>query len=152
MIEIDLDDSQFEGIMDKVRQVTTDLRPALQLMSILAMQAIDRKFREEGPGWQKLTPRYEARKRKLGKESKILHFNGLLQNSMVDPGEGLGRVFVITDDSSETSLTMGSNLVYAATHQWGRGPIPARPFLPQIEELVGPFQQELTAYLEEKLA
>lgn len=149
MIEIDLDDSRFDGIMDKVRAVNDDPKPALQIMSVLALQAIDRKFRQEGPGWTKLTPRYEARKRKLGKDGPILHFNGTLKAAMVDPTESLGGIFRMEDDGQATTLTMGTNLVYAATHQWGRGPIPARPFLPGVDELIDPFKQALTGYIKE---
>lgn len=32
------------------------------------------------------------------------------------------------------AVTVGSNMVYAATHQYGRGKIPARPFLGVSEE------------------
>lgn len=51
---------------------------------------------------------------------------------------------------SGDEVAVGSNLVYHATHQYGRGPIPARPQLGlsaanerDIQELVGDFIEDL---------
>jgi phage virion morphogenesis protein len=46
--------------------------------------------------------------------------------TLVDTGRLLAS---ITSNASRTSVEVGSNLIYAATHQFGRDAIPARPFL-----------------------
>lgn len=45
---------------------------------------------------------------------------------LVDTGRLLAS---ITSNADRTSVEVGSNLIYAATHQFGRDAIPPRPFL-----------------------
>lgn len=77
-------------------------------------------------------------KRKKHNPSKILTERGFLRRGIHYQVTGPGRVEV------------GSALVYAATHQFGRGGIPARPFLGisrrderQIGEIVRDWMAEL---------
>ena len=67
----------------------------------------------EGDKWQAL--KHPARKKK--NKNKILTLDGFLHKNL--------RYQVL----DKTRVQVGSNAPYAATHQFGRGTIPARPFL-----------------------
>jgi len=69
----------------------------------------------DGTPWAALAPRTSARKKH--NPSKILTERGFLRKNL--------RYQVL----SKTTVQVGSNLEYAATHQYGRAGIPARPFL-----------------------
>ncbi|HQQ70763.1 MAG TPA: phage virion morphogenesis protein [Alicycliphilus sp.] len=69
----------------------------------------------EGSPWEALKPR--TIKRKKYNAAKILTERGFLRKNL--------RYQVL----NKTTVQVGSNLEYAATHQYGRGNIPARPFL-----------------------
>jgi len=45
-------------------------------------------------------------------------------------------------DVTSSSATVGSPVIYAATHQFGRGPIPARPFFPVVDGKLTPKAEE----------
>ena len=66
---------------------------------------------------------------------KILMDSGRLANS-------------ITFDADNKQVEIGTNLVYAATHQFGRGKIPARPFLGFQETDVERFQEMIAEWIE----
>lgn len=72
----------------------------------------------QGRPWQPLSRRYlrSARKRKSRGPNLILTLTGALRGT-------------ISYRADSSSVTIGTNRVYGATHQFGRGPIPARPFL-----------------------
>ncbi len=71
----------------------------------------------DGAPWTPLTPRYAKRKEKKRPGAPLLKFD----NHML--GDGLS--FQI----DHGVLLVGTSAVYGATHQFGRGPIPARPWL-----------------------
>lgn len=68
----------------------------------------------DGTAWQPLSPAYYATK-PINK-NLILTLNGYLRRS-------------IYSLRGEDTVTIGSNIPYAGTHQFGRGRIPARPFI-----------------------
>ena len=145
MISIDLDDKVFSAVLDKIRAKTDDMRPVLELCAIQAMRMMASKFRNEGPGWAPLKPATLKRRARLNKSGPILVVNATLRNSIVSPSSSRGGIYKLDAGSVE----IGSNLVYAATHQFGRGPIPARPYLPTAEETVEPFTAKMLRYLED---
>ena len=78
----------------------------------------DREQAPDGTKWKPLSParvRQRMKRHKSG-SMRILQDTGELRRS-------------VRYKSSETSAVIGSKLKYAATHQFGRGNIPARPFL-----------------------
>ena len=97
-------------------------------LAVIGFQDVMDHFRkEEGAkksgdtpsSWARLSPITIAYRR-TGKGTgghKILQDTGRLRGSIIPGTRGTRRAFVST------------NLVYAATHQYGRGNIPARPFL-----------------------
>lgn len=87
--------------------------------SILLFQDVQRHFqKEESPegAWKDLSPITLARRRKAGAGAKKLRDTGRLFGS-IKP--------IYTSNKAE----VGTNLIYASTHQVGRGKIPARPFI-----------------------
>lgn len=127
-----------------------DLAPALRSVGAMLKDEARLCFVEQsspyGMKWRPLSPVTVAKRRKGegSGEIQILRDTGRLMNS-------------IAVNSSASSVEVGSNLVYAAIHQFGgmagrnrKVSIPARPFLPtnglpleQMTELV----DILTAYL-----
>lgn len=85
-------------------------------------QTINERFEKEqtpeGTKWKPLSParvRQRLKKHKKG-HMKILQDMGELRKS-------------VTYEAGENYVRIGSNLKYAATHQFGRSNIPARPYL-----------------------
>lgn len=81
---------------------------------------IRRKFQQEGPGWQALSPAYAARKAEIYGNKTILRATDALYNSF-QPGAA-GNVQRI----SPTSAEYGTNVSYAVFHQFGTSRMPAR--------------------------
>lgn len=74
----------------------------------------------DGSPWAPLSPQYAAYKRKRGYGKKILKMRGYLRG-------------IPTVQATDVSVSIGSNRIYAAMHQYGGrtrfGQIPARPYL-----------------------
>ena len=115
-----------EGLKDVERRLerlavaTGDLTPALQDVGEKLLISTRKRFRDQtgpdGRPWKPLLPQTLARKRK--NRDKILILEGELFGQL--------RYHATAD-----SLAVGSNEIYAATHQFGDSSrnIPARPFL-----------------------
>ena len=78
------------------------------------------KTAPDGKPWKPWSRRYAARAKP---NAKLLERTGKMIDSIA---------FEVGDDA----VTVGANMVYAATHQCGRGNIPARPFLGVSDENV----------------
>jgi len=140
-IRINLDGTQLDTMLARVAATVADSRSLFQYVCLIALeQMVSTAFRAQGPGWAPLSP-VTLRRRRKG-SSAILQDTGRLRNSIVS--RGAGSLFSL----QPTSMEVGSNLVYAATQQFGRpdnrfyntpkgrpAPIPARPFLPTAEDV-----------------
>lgn len=97
-------------------------RDAVKAMAAEASDLVAEGFRQStapsGSPWRPLA-KARARNRRRGDVGKPLMDTGRLRASVTAAPRISGDGFVITADP-----------IYAATHQYGRGPIPARPFLP----------------------
>ena len=100
-----------------------NLQPLWQLVGMYVQkQTIKERFYKEqapdGTKWKPLSPaRIKQRmKRHKSGNMKILQDTGELRRS-------------VQYEVGQTYVRIGSNLIYARTHQFGRGKIPARPFL-----------------------
>lgn len=108
---------------DSLRRVGAQgVRVAAKAMAAEAVDLVAEGFRgskaPDASAWRPLA-RARARNRRKGDRGKPLVDTGRLRASVT------ARPVVTAD-----SFTIGTGLVYAATHQYGRGAIPARPFLP----------------------
>ena len=117
--------SDFISDFDATILQSSDLRPALEEIANITQNTAELSFENQkspfGKKWEKLSPRTLKKKR----GNKILIESGMLSQSI------RGRV------SGSNGVSVGSNLAYAAIHQFGGGAgrglkvkIPARPFLP----------------------
>lgn len=129
---------------------------AMELLATDAMRITGNKFRAQGPGWPGLSPFTLKRRRNLkGTQVAILQDTGRLRNSIIDSKGDADGIWSV----SPGSIEFGSNLIYAATHQFGRknkpntpgywGDIPARPYLPEESELADDLQRKLERILRE---
>jgi phage virion morphogenesis protein len=129
---IEVDDRQVKAALHNLRLDLADMRPAMAGIGQVLVTETDLAFRGQkdpwGQAWARLSEVTLKRRRQgNGKGSnKILRDTGRLANS-------------INHHSDKTSVTVGTNVVYAAMHQFGGtkaqwphlwGNIPARPFLP----------------------
>lgn len=96
-----------------------DLEPVLLVMAEDLKTLIDDSFENSvspsGRPWEPLKPATIAQRR--ANSDKPLVDTGRLRNS-------------ISATAESRSIVFGTNVVYGGTHQFGRGPIPARPYLP----------------------
>ena len=112
-------ETELERLLDR----NHDYAPAWQKVAIQAERSVGMNFRAQGrpAKWAPLKPKTLASRRLRGKGGKILQDNGPLKAS-VTANAAIKRI-------TAQKMEYGTNLVYAATHQFGRGRIPARPFL-----------------------
>jgi phage virion morphogenesis protein len=129
---------------------TSNLTPVLQVLAqdlkTLIDDSFDRSRSPEGARWPPLKPATIKRRRSgrgKGPRAKILVDTARLRNS-------------VTTRALPRAIQFGTNVEYAATHQFGRGPIPARPFLPidpsgqfAVKGASGRFLEEMAAAIGE---
>ena len=104
-------------------------RPAIRIVANYLMTATERRFEEEGPGWAPLSRDWELRKAAAGDDPRILRQKktGPTLFRSVTKYRASGQILLI----SNNGLVFGSNLPYAATHQFGNPShnIPQRKYL-----------------------
>lgn len=130
-----LDDtvSMIEGVASRYRQIQRGTAPVLRVVAQDIKTAIDDSFRKSrspmGDEWQTLAPATFAARR----PGRVRSLSGRIASGpvqikpLIDTGDLLNS---INSKPRPKGVRFGSNKVYAATHQFGRGAIPARPFLP----------------------
>lgn len=141
---IQIDDQPIQLLFKKLIAAGGDLEEPLEEIREDMLAAHEHRWDLEvdpdGNEWEILSPLYEARKKKKRPGRGILVYDELMKllNSTVRGDE----------------MLIGSNKVYAATHQYGSkdGLIPARPFLGFSEEDVHEAQLILGDHLERLLS
>ncbi len=141
-IDVKYDDRGVREALHRLAAAGKDLTPAMRDIAQALEAAPEDSFQSEqapdGDPWAALSEHTKARRAKKGKTGKILQVEGRLANS-------------ITSRYDAFSAEAGSNLDYAATHQFGArkgefgstergspipfGDVPARPFLGRSDEL-----------------
>lgn len=160
---------EIQRSLQRLENIGRNMRPILAGIGNIIVNATDEAFEKEGPGWKPLSDvthrlsytnmgRSKSKKTttKAGKTTrgferyivnkKILQRSGRLRDS-------------INYQATDTEVTVGSNLPYAAIHQFGgmagRGrkvKIPARPFLPiENSELRPSVANQILQYLANKV-
>ena len=141
-INIRYDDSRVLLALDNLRAAGEDLTPAMRVIAghleDSGAESIERESAPDETPWAPLADSTKKQRRRRGyRDGPILERSGDLGAS-------------ITSDSDRDSAVAGTNLVYAATQQFGAkkgafgagapwGDIPARPFLgvwPEHAELI----------------
>lgn len=115
MIEIKIDDQHLVSTLNQLAANVADLSPIMRAVAGIMHHAVMENFDKSGrPAWAPLKPATLAAKKKQGYGEKTLIRRGTLRSS-------------ITQNSDRTSAVVGTNLVYAAIHQFGGNiGIPAR--------------------------
>jgi phage gpG-like protein len=148
---VDLDGPSFQQAVARIRLVTKDLTELMTVLAGRVVRIVDRRFQKSGPRWVPLSERTLERRR--AGSSKPLLDTGRLRASVV--GRGEGSLYAVDSQS----LTIGSDLVYAAIQQYGwpaggKHPpptIPARPYIPTEAEILAELTPVVDRYLQEKL-
>lgn len=128
---VEIDDREVVAALRRLQQAGSRLRPALLEIGEYLLQSTEARFDAQvdpaGQPWTPLSPAYQARKKK--NPNLILVLTGHLSGQQA-PQAGQ-RAGLQAPQATETAVSVGTNLVYAATHQFGRPEqnIPARPFL-----------------------
>lgn len=108
MIEVSIDCSQVRHALEMLRVSCLDASPAMRAIAGDMERAVEKNFASQGrPAWLGLAPGTIAGRIKGGTwPGKILQRTGQLASS-------------IESRSDSTSATVGTNLAYAAIHQFG---------------------------------
>lgn len=157
MILIELQDSQVQKLFAEMQRRGGDFSKPLKIIGNDLLSSIEENFLRQGRyqaagdvrggtnRWEPLRPATIEHRQKIGKwPGKILQVRGQLAAS-------------ITPQVDRFSVTLGTNLPYAAIHQFGgqAGPgrkvtIPARPYLVVQDEDIEDIIDTLTDYLLEE--
>ena len=123
--EFSFDLRELDGLAKLLEQAKLSSQDRRQLLANIGAEVeaqtqerFDTKLSPEGKRWQDIaekTKRYYAK-----------YFPGQRRSILV--GEG-GLRDSIESQVDDWSVLVGATKVYAATHQYGRGKIPARPYL-----------------------
>ncbi|WP_175845147.1 phage virion morphogenesis protein [Burkholderia arboris] len=106
MRDLVIDTNRFESVMGRILGLMRDATPLMALIAPLMHEAVDDNFAQGGrPKWLGLSPK-TIKRRKDGGTGTILNDKGRLVGS-------------ITDAWDATSARVGTNVVYAAIHQFG---------------------------------
>jgi phage virion morphogenesis protein len=109
-----------------------DMRPAFKIAGQIARGSINRNFMEGGrpSKWAPLKPATIRRRRGFG-NPQVLRDTGVLMTSIGAENDAYGIY-----ELAPSSLTLGTNVPYAAPHQFGATSgrshtvvVPARPFM-----------------------
>ena len=118
VIDIDINDAELKAELKRLAAKLGDLRPFFKDVGETLLNSTRNRFHTliapDGDPWKPLSPAYRARKPRH--KDKPLTLSGVLRG-------------MLTKQVDQDSLRLGTPLIYGATHQFGRGAIPARPFL-----------------------
>lgn len=143
-MDIDVRIEGLNKLQNKLSDITNKLKGAKQFYSsvgaYIQRQTIKERFDKEqtpeGEKWKPLKPSTIKARNKRHKTSrmKILQDTGELRRS-------------IKYEADNEKVKVGSNLIYARTHQFGRDKIPARPFLGVTKQERQHIVKMLTQYI-----
>lgn len=125
------DNGDAKRLQSKFRKLAQGIKQRRAMMNRIGVQllnAVSQNFKEqghEGAAWEPLKPRTLARRR-TGRgvkksRGRILEDTGQLRRSFAA-------------EADNDSVRVGSNVIYAPTHEFGRGAIPKRPMLPGMRK------------------
>ena len=147
-MQINIQADGVSNVRQKLKTIADKLRDMRQLWGAVGMyiqrQTIKERFdKEQSPNGQKWKPLSKAtinHRKKCNKSGniKILQDTGELRRSIAyEAGANYARV--------------GTALKYAKTHQFGRGNIPARPFLGVNDEEKRHINSMISAYIKKNI-
>ncbi len=111
MIEITVDDKNIQNLLKRLAKKSSDLSPTMREIAGIMHDAVEENFEQEG------RPPWKPSQRALREGGKTLQDTGRLAAS-------------ITSRHSASSAEVGTNVEYAAIHQFG-GKTPPRKIVPR---------------------
>jgi phage virion morphogenesis protein len=136
-ITVQIDDSAIQATLKRLQDRGQHLQPVFRDIGEYLIRSHRERFeRQVDPGghaWKKLSDRYLGEK--PYNQDKILVLDGKL----------MGELHYAPP--SETQLDFGTNAIYGATHQFGRGNIPERKFLGLSTQDKAEIMQTIQDYL-----
>jgi phage virion morphogenesis protein len=113
-IEFRIDDAEIKQLIEGLSYRLKSMRPAMNLVGEIVVESVQRNFEQrrspKGDQWKPVSPDYAAWKGRKGYDpGNILILHNILMKS-------------IHRKATETEVRVGTNIVYAAIHQFG-GPI-----------------------------
>ena len=104
----------FESLQTRLADLTPVFQDIGEAMLNVTRERFNSQTAPDGSTWQALSPGYA--KRKPRNKDKVLTLYGHLRGTL-------------NYQAGPREVRIGTPLIYGATHQFGRGAIPARPFL-----------------------
>lgn len=143
---IEIQDAQLRTALERLAGRVRDASPVMEDIARALRNHTEDAFQDErspfGPAWADLKPATKQRRAKRGHwPGPILQVTGGLAAS-------------VSSAAGADWASVGAAKVYAATHQFGRDTIPARPFLPvdAAGNLPDTLRREILAILTDALA
>ncbi len=113
IFSVSIDDSEVRAALQRAMTATGNLRPVMKAIGERLLRSTEDRFATEtapdGSAWKPLKDRTQSGRKILTKSHQLR-------------GSFYRR-------ATATSVAVGTGKIYGATHQFGRGAIPARPFL-----------------------
>ena len=151
-IEIAAQDEQVRELLRQLAERMEDLTPAFAEIGEIVTESVQRNFEEhrapDGTPWARLARSTVRQKAKRGRSPKDILIDRRILMGSIHP------------EAHRDHVVIGTNVVYAAVHQFGAGlrahiatrrtfpPIPARPFLGVREDDRPEIEDALRAFLE----
>lgn len=133
---VSLNTQAIDTMLKHIQNVTGQLAPLMVAVRQELLAQTEANFADSGrPNWPALAAPTEAQREKKGKwPGQILQMSGALARSVVG-----------TSDERSAMIGVGSEIPYAAIHQFGgqagrnrKVAIPARPYLPLVNGVLQP--------------
>lgn len=126
---VDIDDAKFRGALSRARDALGDegMQPLLERIGNRLFNSTkaraEQQIAPDGSAWIALSPRYQRRKAKRYPGRRVLEREGHMLGDRLNY-QVLGDTLLLG-----TSGKSKRGYPYPVAHQFGRGRVPARPFL-----------------------
>lgn len=158
MIRVELDDAAWRDAMRELVSKTQQLRPLYKAIGDVLEESTKQRFVDskapDGSAWKPNAQstidaylgKFKGNYRKDGRLNKKGAARAAGKKPLIGESRDLSTRINYAADTA--GVTLGSPLVYAATHQFGRGNIPARPFLGVSSADEGAIRDAILDYLD----
>lgn len=134
---------EVHGLLNRLVAISDDWTPAWPDVRDEIWQIEKERFDSGGKGeWAPLSPGYAAWKEKNYPGQPLLVREDILRSSLT------GDDYFSVVEMEPMGLTVGTNVPYAAAHQYGGGRLPARPVMDLDDSDVGRVAQIMRQYLD----
>ena len=136
MVDISINSEELNKALREVANRITNMTPIMrEIAGVLQFETQENFLKEGFIPWLPLRSSTTQERYKRGTwPGKILTEYGQLKAS-------------ISTRYDNISAVVGTNKVYALSHQFGRGKVPARPFLPSTAQIVLPVMKILAKHM-----